>query len=165
MAWRIRQGGRRRVEVLEFSALKGRIAMRARCLLAALLVVCCAGLRAQELRHDGSWWTQQTAGFRLFYIMGFLDGMALGNAFSLPDKAAQADRSPLDARLVYKERTDRYFSKVTIGELSDGLDTFYRDVRNRSILLPDAIDVVVRSISGEDVEKLLQAKRSLAAGK
>jgi hypothetical protein len=139
--------------------------MRARCLLAALLVVCCAGLYAEEIRHDGSWWTQQTAGFRLFYIMGFLDGMALGSSFSIPDKAAQTDGAPLDARRVYKERTERYFSKLTIGELSDGLDTFYRDVRNRSILLSDAIDVVVRSIKGEDVEKLLQAKRSSAAGK
>jgi hypothetical protein len=54
---------------------------------------------------------------------------------------------------------------VTVGQVSDGSGTAYRDYRNRSVLLRDAFEIVLRSIKGENVEKLIQARRSVAAGK
>lgn len=142
--------------------------MRAHLLFVAALLACCVGLRAEGTRHDGNWWNQQSAGFRLLYILGFMDGMDLGSRFSMPDpvdsEAAGRDAVP-EPRRTYRNRTEHYFSHVTVGQISDGLDAFYRDYRNRSISLPDGFEIVLRSIKGEDVEKLIQSRRSSAAGK
>jgi len=142
--------------------------MHARLLLATSIFVCCVGVSTEETRHDGNWWNQQSAGFRLLYILGFMDGMDLGNRFSTADTLGGADRPDPgtdDLRRTYRERTERYFAHATVGEISDGLDAFYRDPRNRSIKLSDGFEIVLRSIKGEDVEKLIRARRSSAAGK
>jgi hypothetical protein len=141
--------------------------MRTRLVLTVALAVCSVALGADQSHHDGNWWSRQSAGFRLYYILGFMDGMDLGNAFSVPDKrvSGKAPDSVTDARRTYRERTEQYVAHVTVGQVSDGLDTFYRDYRNRSVPLRDAFEIVLRSIKGEDVEKLIQARRSLAAGK
>ena len=142
--------------------------MRAQVVLAASLLVCCIGLLAEDPRHDGNWWNRQSAGFRLLYILGFMDGMDLGSRFSVLDKADLPDGrqgSLPDPRRTYRDRTEHYFANVTVGQISDGLDAFYRDYRNRSIALTDGFEIVLRSIKGEDVEKLTQARRSSAAGK
>jgi hypothetical protein len=143
--------------------------MRARLVLTVTLVVCSVALGSDQNHHDGTWWSRQSAGFRLYYVLGFMDGMDLGNAFSVPDKSVSANRkapdSVTDARRTYRERIEQYVAHVTVGQVSDGLDTFYRDSRNRSVLLRDAFEIVLRSIKGEDVEKMIQARRSVAAGK
>jgi hypothetical protein len=133
----------------------------------AYLLVCCAALAADENRHDGTWWNRQSAGFRVLYILGFMDGMELGNRFSTPDspEAAKGARDAGDPRATYKARVGHYFSNVTVGEISDALDAFYRDARNRSIPVPDGFEIVLRSIKGEDVTKLIEARRSASAGK
>jgi hypothetical protein len=140
--------------------------MRPRPILAAVLL-CCIGVSAEEVRHDGTWWTRQSAGFRLLYILGFMDGMDLGSRFSTPDTVpANGTRdSSLDTRRTYKARTEQYFANVTVGQISDGLDTFYRDYRNRSINLADGFEIVVRSIKGENVEALTRTRRASAAEK
>jgi hypothetical protein len=141
--------------------------MRAQLIVAASLLVCCVGVTAEEARHDGTWWNRQSAGFRLLYILGFMDGMDLGSRFSAPDQP-EVKRAPdpgLDARRTYKSRTEHYFANLTVGQISDGLDAFYRDYRNRSINLADGFEIVLRSIKGEDVEALTRARRSSATGK
>lgn len=141
--------------------------MRAQLAVAASLLVWCVGLHADEIRHDGNWWHQQSAGFRLLYILGFMDGMDLGSRFSVPDTAG-SERKPgtvPDTRRIYKDRTEHYFTNVTVGQISDALDAFYRDVKNRSIKLPDGFEIVLRSIKGENVEKLIQSRRSSATAK
>jgi hypothetical protein len=141
--------------------------MRARVIVAACLFLACVRVSAEDMRRDGNWWSRQSAGFRLLYILGFMDGMDLGNRFSVPDApGAQDRRDPAaDARRTYRERTERYLAHVTVGEISDSLDAFYRDYRNRAISVPDGFEIVLRSLKGEDVKALIQARRSSAAGK
>jgi len=139
--------------------------MRAHLSIAAALLVCAVGVQAEVTRHDGNWWTQQSAGFRLLYILGFMDGMDLGSRFSAPDTVDETRPEPEDdSRKMYEKRTRLYFTNVTVGQISDGLDAFYRDYRNRSINLVDGFEIVLRSLKGEDVENLIQNRRS-AAGK
>jgi hypothetical protein len=134
--------------------------------IAAAFLVCSVGVQAEVTRHDGNWWTQQSAGFRLLYILGFMDGMDLGSRFSAPDRVEGTKREPEDdSRKIYEKRIRLYFTDVTVGQISDALDAFYRDYRNRSINLVDGFEIVLRSLKGEDVEKLIQNRRSAAAGK
>jgi hypothetical protein len=124
-------------------------------------------LQAEEVRHDGNWWHQQSAGFRLLYILGFMDGMELGSRFSTPDNpdTARKPNSVGEITRAYEVRTRHYFRDVTVGQIADGLDAFYRDLKNRSIKLTDGFEIVLRSIKGEDVEKLIRARRSSAAAR
>jgi hypothetical protein len=138
--------------------------MRARMILVVCVFLACAGLPAEETRRDGTWWNQQSAGFRLLYILGFMDGIDLGHRFSVPEKIAGHDATA-DARRSYREQKERYFTDVTVGQISDALDAFYRDHRNRAIGLSDGFEIVLRSLKGENVEALVKARRSAAAGK
>src|SRR5436190_14908412 len=106
--------------------------MRAQLLLAAALLVCSVALHSEEPRRDGNWWNHQSAGFRVLYILGFLDGMDLGNRFSIPDEPLGHDKDDpaVATRRTYRERTGRYLAAITVGQIADGLDAFYRDYRN-----------------------------------
>ena len=41
-----------------------------------------------------------------------------------------------------------YFKTPTNNQVSEGLDVFYKDYRNRAILTPDAVWVVLNNIAG-----------------
>lgn len=138
--------------------------MRARIIVLVCVFFAGAGLSGEETRRDGRWWTQQSAGFRLLYILGFMDGLDLGHRFSVPERTVGHDAS-VEARRSYREQKERYFTGVTVGQISDALDAFYRDHRNRSINVADGFEIVLRSLKGENVEALVHARRSGAAGK
>lgn len=141
--------------------------IRLQLLVVASLFIFSVGSFAEESRRDGNWWNRQSAGFRVLYILGFMDGMDLGSRFSTPAERPGHDEADPAAgtRRTYRERTERYLAGVTVGQISDGLDTFYRDYRNRSINLSDGFEIVLRLARGEDVKTLIQARRSSAAGK
>jgi hypothetical protein len=141
--------------------------IRLQLLVVASLFICSVGSFAEESRRDGNWWNRQSAGFRVLYILGFMDGMDLGNRFSIPaERLGQDGADPAGGTSrTYRERTQRYLGGVTVGQISDGLDAFYRDYRNRSIGLSDGFEIVLRLARGEDVKALIQARRSAAAGK
>ena len=43
---------------------------------------------------------------------------------------------------------------LTAGQIVDGVDEFYKDFKNRSILVTWAVEIAVRQIAGEDVNAL-----------
>jgi hypothetical protein len=124
---------------------------------------------AQDERRDGNWWNTRTASAKTSYIVGFFDGMELGKVFSQPTVQTRSGGALVESQLKefdviesrYREQATKYFSKVTNGQVSDGLDEFYRDFRNRSIPIHYAVDVVVRQISGENVESRVNSLRRL----
>jgi len=79
-----------------------------------------------DYRFDGNWWIDQKMNEKDFYLIGLFDGMDLGHRFScwkfLSNKT-KADQSCFaKVRDSFKEYNQEYFSNVTIGQLSDGLD-------------------------------------------
>jgi hypothetical protein len=83
-------------------------------------------------------------------MVGFFDGMDLGHNFSvwkfLKDKTANECTSK--AHESYNDFLAQYFRNVTNGQVVDGLDSFYSDYRNRSILVHDAVWLAVNEITG-----------------
>jgi hypothetical protein len=52
-------------------------------LLLLVLLVCASGTRNQPSdRRDGNWWIEQDETMKLCYMIGFFDGIELGNNFS-----------------------------------------------------------------------------------
>jgi hypothetical protein len=109
-------------------------------------------------RRNGNWWINQSTDFKLSYVVGFLDGMELGNDFSYWDllissdiKKKQCSSYAVDSYTTYSHK---YMSKVTDGKIVAGLNAFYADSKNGRILVPNAVWLVVNGIAGTPPEEL-----------
>lgn len=133
---------------------------------AAVLVVLGCSVHAQQAR-DGNWWDSLGNGFgqnarelaQLTYISGFIAGMYAGSVdveFNVVVGRQNGDSCSAAAIDAFK-KADHYTDGITVGQARDGFSDFFKDYRNRSISVPHAIDVVLRSIKGEDVERLIIA--------
>lgn len=122
-----------------------------------LLVVACGLSDAQESsRRDGNWWRGEQRISKSTYVVGFFDGMELGRNFSYW-KFANNKLAANSVALVnesYAEYVDKYFKNVSNVQLVDGLDVFYADFRNRSILVHNAVWIVTHQISGLPQERV-----------
>jgi hypothetical protein len=103
-------------------------------LLCLSILICASALAGAQTKpavnHDGVWWTGKSPSYREAYIVGYKDGMhhILNH----------------DSDLVK-------FSSV---ELSAGVDTFYKDFRNRSINVKEALAFVGDQLRGIPDDKL-----------
>ena len=117
--------------------------------------------------RDGNWWTIQDKTYKYSYIVGFFDGMDLGEEFSYWGISDKNRDSPCLPRIwkSYTDYNNKYFSNVTNNQIADGLDTFYSDFRNKKIRIANAIWIVVNSIAGksqEEIEKMAESFRKNA---
>jgi hypothetical protein len=119
--------------------------------------ICLPGF-ADENRRDGNWWRDRTNFQRTEYVVGFFDGMELGSRFSYWNletfKANKNDPIAGQVLASYATLKDRYFKELTNGQITDGLNAFYNDYRNRTIMLYDAVWLVVNMIAGESDTKM-----------
>ena len=141
---------------------------RFRAVLAAVFVVVAISaipLEAQQSdRRDGNWWTTQQTAVRVPFALGFFDGMVAGQSFTIPDVVTIGAVTETCMKMsyeTYQKHSNKYLSAITAGQLVDGLDAFYKDYRNRSIMTSQAFELIVRSIAGEDIEQLTIQYRRL----
>jgi len=117
-------------------------------LFAVLSLLLCLPLNAQS-DFDGDFWIPRTKDAKLMYVVGFVDGRNDGI-----NDAADALGTKID-----DPRVSKLGSAITVGQLIDGLDEFYKDWRNRKVLLRDAIQYVEDEANGKDDSKLLLVMR------
>ena len=140
-----------------------------------VLVMLCVFLTApltrnQEFsRRDGNWWRGINRVDKAYYLAGFIDGLELGNRWSLVeidknDKANKEDSQRVTP--AFSSQRNKYLANVTHIQLSDGLDAFYGDATNRTILLHDAVWLVLNQIAGTpeaEMQALIESFRKSAA--
>ncbi|MDX6289286.1 MAG: hypothetical protein QOH42_1085, partial [Blastocatellia bacterium] len=100
---------------------------------------------AQKDRRDGNWWLSTDKTIRLGYVVGFLDGIHLGQRFSYWKLVDDAESAPCLKKvlLASSEYEDKYLRNVKIVQLNDGLNDFFSDYKNRRIEVDDAIWLVL----------------------
>jgi hypothetical protein len=86
-------------------------------------------------------------------MIGFFDGMSLGNEFSYWKNVNDKVCFPKITES-YDFYSEKYLKEVTNDQLADGLDEFYKDYRNRSIRISSATWLVLNSIAGTDKAEL-----------
>jgi hypothetical protein len=118
----------------------------------SLMMLALPSARGQS-NWDGQFWTTKTRDLRLVYVSGFFDGRNEGI-----NEAAGALGTN-----IYDPKISKLASKVTAGQIVDGLDEFYKDYRNARILVRHAIEYVMMEAEGQDGSKLLQYLRQQAA--
>lgn len=127
-----------------------------RCLLFALTLALSVAASAQTTSRDGNWWRSQPEARKAGYVVGLFDGILLGNNFTVWDLIPKAKNPPpntydayTQARGSFDRFTEKYMTKVTSGQVVDGLDSFYSDYRNRSIHIETGAWIVLQTIAGE----------------
>ena len=109
-------------------------------------------LFADDTRRDGNWWRDQTRSEQAMYMVGFFDGMELGHNFSyweLPLKDGKRDPVSVMILNSYSTMMEKYLKDVTNTQIADGLTKFYEDYRNRTILIQNAVWLVLNAIAGK----------------
>jgi hypothetical protein len=128
-------------------------------------ITTCLPLSAQNNRRDGNWWIQETPTERASFVLGFLDGVHLGHQFSFWTFYKKDNACFKKVAESYDFHFDKYLSNVTVGQLSDGLDTFYKDYRNRKIRIEPGVWLTLNSIAGTpqaEVDKMVEDFRKNA---
>lgn len=117
-------------------------------------------------RGDGNWWLAQSKTTKDSHIVGVTDGLRLQEALVLRSHIDRED-DPAAIRRKQAESMEaprRLLKGLNSNQVRDGLDAFYADFRNRQILLPDAMQIVIYQINAEPsvlVETLLDSMRKL----
>ncbi len=108
---------------------------------------------AAQSDFDGDYWKTKSSDAKLLYVVGFVDGRNLG--INEAATALQTDFG--DSRLKSLN------TRITVGQLVDGLDDFYKDWRNTKIRIREALEYVTKEAQGKDGTKLLLFLRQQAA--
>ena len=113
-------------------------------------------LLATDNRRDGNEWRSYTENGKSYFVIGFFDGMSLGNNMSywgIRDKDKNSN-SVVDVFEYYNDYLDNQFTNVTNAQIVDWLNEFYDDFRNRKIRIIFAVWLVVNEIAGEPKEEM-----------
>jgi len=65
----------------------------------------------------------------------------------------------------YKTMSGKYLNNVTNNQIADGLDSFYEDFRNHSIVVSKGVWIVLNMISGKpdaEIQKMIETFRKNA---
>lgn len=128
-----------------------------------LLLLASALSSAQDTRRDGNWWNQQPLVARAIYLIGFGDGLELGKNFSVWDLVDSKNTScATKAMQSFEQNKLRFLSHVKTDQVADGVTAFYSDYRNRSILIHEAVWIVLNSIAGTpqtEINKMIENAR------
>jgi hypothetical protein len=100
---------------------------------------------------DGDFWISKTDAIKLTYVLGFVDGRSDGIS-AAADAVGTTIKDP---------RISKLASEVTVGQIVEGVDDFYKDWRNRKVLLRHALEYVEDEAQGKDDSKLLLFMRQL----
>jgi len=120
---------------------------------AVLLLAITAPVFAATEQRDGNWWQTLDEPTKFTYVAGFIDGMTLGYNFSYWGDVPMGRSPARPARMSQSSKSfikmyTKYFTGVSSGQLCDGLTDFYKDARNRRILVHDATWLVLNQIAG-----------------
>jgi hypothetical protein len=121
--------------------------------------------QGQEQKHDGFWWVGSSKDFKVGFASGYT--VAMVRALDIEGFRCLADRNggklpekypgdeALKACTSQNPRLAPYdFSDIRIGQLSEGVDEFYKDFRNKGIDITMAITYARDELKGKPTKEL-----------
>jgi hypothetical protein len=98
---------------------------------------------------DGDFWLTKVQDAKTLYVFGFVDGR--NDGINAAAEALGTD--------VYNPKISKLSSRVTVAQIIDGIDEFYKEWRNRKVLLRHAMQYVMDEAQGKDDFDLLLVMR------
>lgn len=143
----------------------------------ALVLVGSVFANGAEQHEGGYWWNEQPESYKLAFVEGYSDAMAHAIEIACVQysmKVQAQSSTPTRPNSVWerclKQRgVGQYdFSHMTIGQVVEGVDDFYKDFRNKAIDIQLALDYVRDELKGkspDELERELKILRSAASTK
>jgi hypothetical protein len=129
---------------------------------AILMVLVTAFAHGEEQPNNGYWWLGSTAEFKLGFVYGYVTAKNSDYLSDMITCAAEKSGGTLDK--VTSEATNaclkdplisyQDFSGIRFGQLADGVDEFYKDFRNKGIVVAGAMSYVRDELRGKSAEEL-----------
>lgn len=119
-------------------------------------IVCDTGFALTTL--NGNDWIRRSIDFKLMYLLGYIDGRNRGII-----EALEIVSPEILLKLKDDPRISSLDTNITVGQILDGVNTFYSDYRNRVILVYDAILIITDEAMGkkhwteEELQRLRRA--------
>ena len=104
--------------------------------------------------HNGEWWLAQTPRDKLSFLEGYIVAKNDTQISLERFKRSGQDFGKDALRMVELELESSDFYRLSMGQLSDGLDQFYRDYRNKMVDFSNAVGYVKHEIRGRPQEQL-----------
>jgi hypothetical protein len=145
-----------------------------KCLVDSLLVLLIAGTAlGQGKPNDGFWWAGLSSEYKLGFVAGFAQSEASVQdlmAFQCIEEKAKQNLGHDGAKVCLESpEVARYdFSGIPLGQFADGVDTFYKDSRNKNLNILFALKFArdkLKGKSAEELERELKNFRDISAGK
>lgn len=129
----------------------------------ATLMLCSCALSAADKPLDGIWWSQMSPAFKLGWVSGYAKAMDLAGTLQMAACAAempmyQKQFPDVDAKEILQkmclsnEAFD--YDGITMGQFVEGIDTFFKDYRNKQLEVGWAIQYVRDEIKGKPAQEL-----------
>jgi len=113
--------------------------------LATVIVILFSGYSDAQDPRGGNWWNNLDMGQKQMYIEGVSDGINLSLMVLSHDKNVDKKcQAVVDGS--YKSYMDKYFTKVTTTQISNGLDVFYSNFENQNIGAEKAFWIVLKTL-------------------
>lgn len=119
-----------------------------------VIFVSTAHVHANEVRFDGNFWKKCNETTRELFARGVLGGMTLGHDRVLGSMMFEVGNPNYNAKCFEKvsnlhKSLEVGIKKIGAEQIVDGIDEFYSDFRNRSIVIKWAFLVVMQQIDGK----------------
>lgn len=116
-----------------------------------------SGERRDIMENDGTDWLNTSESYKGGFVAGFFSGLSIAEIDVKPRETAAFKRfiSEKDKNIMkaFEERWNSIsLNNITVGQIKDGVDAFYKDFSNRRIKIADVIYVVNMQIKGKDSE-------------
>jgi len=122
---------------------------------------CCFGQQRDDVLR-GAAWQSYSEQFKGGYITGYISAMGYASVTTcMSIKDAEAHKA------CFSHAQDYDFDSITVGQLLNGINTFYKDFRNFQVPLTMAMSLVrdeIRGRSEQDIQKELDSWRQCVAG-
>src|SRR4051812_32758434 len=104
-------------------------------LLAMFILARALPAQAQSRAIDGTRWNGLDESVKVGYALGFIQGVTFGEPLIIVGFVSVGSdvTAMLKAHRMYNEYAGSLFSELTVEQIVDGLDTFYKDERNTNI--------------------------------
>lgn len=119
---------------------------------------------AQELEMNGVRWNRFNEDMKLGYALGFLQGTSFANDLIVVGFVSVGSDATtvFKAQKLYGDYMRKHF-EITVGQVVEGLDSFYKDYRNTNINMNRAVWVVAHAVTGTsqaDIDKMTENLRA-----
>jgi len=125
-----------------------------------------AQAQARVSAIDGTRWNELDQSLKVGYAVGFIQGVTFGESLIIVGfvSVGSDEAAMVKAHRLYHEYAVSLYSDLSVEQVVDGLDAFYKDHRNTNIQVDQATWVIAHEVHGTPQADVLKMTEDLRRG-